>query len=103
MLRDGASMRSCCVAITLGGGLAWLFAATEALPCRPIVRDLALLIGVALIGGVVGLPFSWWRTFRIEERFGFNRTTMACGSAISRRASPSARCSACRSRCSCCG
>ena len=65
------------IAITLGGGLAWLFTATEALPTPAILRDLALLIGVALIGGVVGLPFSWWRTFRIEERFGFNRTTMA--------------------------
>jgi len=65
------------IAITLGGGLAWLFTATEALPVPAILRDLALLIGVALIGGVVGLPFSWWRTFRIEERFGFNRTTMA--------------------------
>jgi STE24 endopeptidase len=64
------------VAITLGGGLAWLFTATEALPIPPLLRDLALLIGVAVIGGVVSLPFSWWRTFRIEERFGFNRMTM---------------------------
>jgi STE24 endopeptidase len=30
-----------------------------------------------VIGGVSALPFSWWRTFRIEERFGFNRTTLA--------------------------
>jgi STE24 endopeptidase len=65
------------VAITLGGGLAWLFSATEALPLPAMLRDLGLLIGIALIGGVIGLPFSWWRTFRIEERFGFNRTTMA--------------------------
>lgn len=64
------------VAITLGGGLGWLFTATEALPIAPLLRDLALLIGVAVIGGVVSLPFSWWRTFRIEERFGFNRMTM---------------------------
>ena len=65
------------VAITLGGGLGALFAATEALGAPPIVRDLVLLIGVAVIGGIVGLPFSWWRTFRIEERFGFNRTTLS--------------------------
>jgi STE24 endopeptidase len=65
------------VAITLGGGLGALFAATEALAAPPIVRDLVLLIGVAVIGGIVGLPFSWWRTFRIEERFGFNRTTLS--------------------------
>ena len=65
------------VAITLGGGLGALFAATEALAAPPLVRDLVLLIGVAVIGGIVGLPFSWWRTFRIEERFGFNRTTLS--------------------------
>jgi STE24 endopeptidase len=62
--------------ITLGGGLAWLFAATEALDAPAIVRDVLLLVGVAAIGGIASLPFSWWRTFRIEERFGFNRTTL---------------------------
>ena len=39
---------------------------------------LLLLVAVAgVVGGVVGLPFSWWQTFRIEERFGFNRMTLA--------------------------
>jgi len=65
------------VAITLGGGLAALFAITESLSAPPLLRDLALLIGIAIISGIVGLPFSWWRTFRIEERFGFNRMTQA--------------------------
>lgn len=65
------------LAITLGGGLAWLLSATEALALAPIARDVLLLCGVALIGGIASLPFSWWRTFRIEERFGFNRTTLA--------------------------
>ncbi|MEO8536280.1 MAG: M48 family metallopeptidase [Betaproteobacteria bacterium] len=64
------------VAITLGGGLAWLFVATESLPVHPIVRDLLLLVAIATLSGAVALPFSWWRTFRIEERFGFNRTTL---------------------------
>ena len=65
------------LAFTLGGGIARLFQATEALGVAPIVRDVLLLGGVALIGGAFALPFSWWRTFRIEERFGFNRTTLA--------------------------
>jgi STE24 endopeptidase len=29
-----------------------------------------------VIGGVIGLPFSWYSTFVIEERFGFNRMTL---------------------------
>jgi len=65
------------LAITLGGGIAWLLSATEALPIGAIARDALLLSGIALIGGIASLPFSWWRTFRIEERFGFNRTTLA--------------------------
>ena len=65
------------VAITLGGGLAWLLTATEALAIAPLLRDLLLLAGVAVIGGAAALPFSGWRTFRLEERFGFNRTTLA--------------------------
>jgi STE24 endopeptidase len=39
--------------------------------------QLALLIAFALIGGLLDLPFEWISTFRIEQRFGFNRTTPA--------------------------
>ena len=63
--------------VTLGGGLAWLFAATQPLDVPALVRDVLMLVGVSVIGGISALPFSWWRTFRIEERFGFNRTTLA--------------------------
>lgn len=65
------------IVVTLGGGLAWLLAATGSLALGPVSQDVLLLCAIALIGGVVGLPFSWWRTFRIEERFGFNRTTLS--------------------------
>jgi STE24 endopeptidase len=37
--------------------------------------QLALLIGFALIGGLLDLPFELYSTFRIEQRFGFNRMT----------------------------
>ena len=37
--------------------------------------QLALLACFALIGGVLDLPFELYRTFRIEQRFGFNRMT----------------------------
>ena len=63
--------------LTQGGALAWLLAATQGTALPPLVRDVLLLCGVAVAGGAVSLPFSWWRTFRIEERFGFNRTTLA--------------------------
>jgi STE24 endopeptidase len=38
--------------------------------------QLALLAGFALISGAIDLPFEWFSTFRIEQRFGFNRMTL---------------------------
>jgi STE24 endopeptidase len=65
------------LALTLAGGLSWLVAVTQSLAIPSIVRDVLLLGAIAAISGAVSLPFAWWRTFRIEERFGFNRTTLA--------------------------
>ena len=31
--------------------------------------------GLALISGLIGLPFDWYATFHIEEKYGFNKTT----------------------------
>jgi len=62
--------------LTLGGGLAVLLGWTERIDVAPLWRDVLLLFGVALVGGLVSLPFSWWHTFRLEEKFGFNRTTL---------------------------
>ena len=39
--------------------------------------QLALLACFALIGSLLDLPFELYRTFRIEQRFGFNRMTWA--------------------------
>src|SRR5581483_7286538 len=36
-----------------------------------------VLAGVTLLlFGAVSLPFAFWRTFRIEQKYGFNRTTL---------------------------
>jgi len=65
------------VALTVGGGLALLVAWTGELPGPWLVRDLALILAVAVISGIVGLPFSYVSTFVIETKFGFNRMTRA--------------------------
>ena len=63
--------------LTLGGGLALLAAGAAMLSLGPLLRDVALVLAVALIVGAIGLPLSWYRTFVLEDRFGFNRTTPA--------------------------
>jgi STE24 endopeptidase len=45
------------------------------LPGGPLLQDLALVVAVGLISGALSLPFSLYRTFVIEARFGFNRMT----------------------------
>jgi STE24 endopeptidase len=42
-----------------------------------LAYQLALLTAFALIGSLIELPLAWYETFRIEQRFGFNRMTPA--------------------------
>jgi STE24 endopeptidase len=37
--------------------------------------QLALLAAFSIISGLVDLPLEWFATFRVEQRFGFNRMT----------------------------
>ncbi|MEB0057234.1 MULTISPECIES: M48 family metallopeptidase [unclassified Variovorax] len=41
-----------------------------------MTQQLALLVAFAAIGGLLELPFTLWQTFRLEERFGFNKMTL---------------------------
>ena len=34
-----------------------------------------VLISIVILLGIFSLPFDWWGTFRLEERFGFNKST----------------------------
>jgi len=66
------------LAFTLGGGLQLLSEAWErAFVAGAYAHGIALIVSVALISSVVDLPFSLYRTFVIETRFGFNRTSLA--------------------------
>jgi STE24 endopeptidase len=40
-----------------------------------LAYEIALVAAFATIGAVVELPFDWYATFRLEQRFGFNRIT----------------------------
>jgi len=63
---------------TLLGGLEALngFLRDALLPAYgPMAYQLALLTAVSLVGGLIDLPAEWVATFRLEQRFGFNRTT----------------------------
>ena len=62
---------------TLLGGLNWLNQTLLSFLGGGMVQQLALLGSFAVIGGLITLPLGWYATFRIEERFGFNKMTTA--------------------------
>ena len=62
---------------TLGGGLNLLDGALTMIGLDGLWQGVALIIATVLIGALIELPLSIWRTFGIETRFGFNRNTPA--------------------------
>jgi len=65
------------LAFTLGGGLQLLSETWERVfDPGGFAHGIALIVSVVVVSGIVDLPFSVYRTFVIEARFGFNRMTL---------------------------
>ena len=66
------------VAWTLLGGLdllnTWLLGVVGN-SYAGLAQQIALFVSFAVIGGIIELPFTLYKTFVIEERFGFNKMT----------------------------
>ena len=66
------------LALTLGGLLRWISQQWAAvLEPGGLGHGVALVASVVLLLSLLDLPFSAYRTFVVEERFGFNRMTPA--------------------------
>src|SRR5471032_3165164 len=61
------------IGFTLLGGLQWLAVAIFKQTGPGMTYQLALLAGFALISGLIDLPFDYYKQFRMEQRFGFNK------------------------------
>jgi STE24 endopeptidase len=64
-------------ALILFGGLSRLWQFTAPLAEFPVGREVALIALLSVVTGLVGIPFSYYNTFYVEEKFGFNKTTRA--------------------------
>jgi STE24 endopeptidase len=64
------------LALTLGGLLQAMHDGWTALGLGGVAHGLAFIAGLAVLSSLLDLPFSLWRTFVIEERFGFNKMTL---------------------------
>jgi STE24 endopeptidase len=61
--------------LTFGGGLQLMHEFSAAWLTDGIGRGLALILLVTVVMTAAEMPFNLYRTFRIEERFGFNKMT----------------------------
>lgn len=61
--------------VVLSGLLPWLYTSLSVTFGFGIWGQTLVLFLIAVILGLPGMPFEWWSTFRIEERFGFNKST----------------------------
>ena len=64
--------------LTLGGGLqliddSW----RNVLANQEIVRGALVICSAMLIGGLIDLPFEYYKTFVVDEQFGFNKMTQS--------------------------
>jgi len=64
------------VALTLLGGLQAIADALAALLGRGFAYQVGIVAAVVIVVSLVDIPFSWYRQFRIEQAFGFNRMTL---------------------------
>ena len=60
---------------TLGGGLDLADRLWRSQIESDLIRGVAVVLSVIVIGSILDLPLSIYATFVLEERFGFNRTT----------------------------
>jgi STE24 endopeptidase len=63
------------LAVLLSGVLPWLDRRIAGLGLSGAARFVAFLAVLSAAFAIAGLPFALWRTFVLEARFGFNRTT----------------------------
>lgn len=61
---------------TLGGGIAWVDNFCSALFDSTLTLGIAVVMMVMLISSLIDLPVGLWKTFALEEKFGFNRTNL---------------------------
>jgi len=65
-------------ALTLGGGLQWLDDTwRNIITNHEIIRGAVVICSALFISGLIDLPFEYYKTFTVDEKFGFNKMTKA--------------------------
>lgn len=66
------------LAFTLGGGLQWLDNIWQnIIQNHEIIRGALVICSAMLISALIDIPFEYYKTFSVDEKFGFNKMTSA--------------------------
>jgi STE24 endopeptidase len=64
------------LAFTLGGGIQAIATLCNGWFSSPLLQGMATLVSVLVLTSILEAPFNWYRTFRIEAHYGFNKMTL---------------------------
>ena len=64
------------IGILFSGVLPWAFKKFTAVFDTSVWAMAGFLFATGVMLGIIGLPFAWYAQFKLEERFGFNTTTV---------------------------
>ena len=64
------------IGLTLLGGLQYIDILTSSVTSHTLLRQVLLVVAVLSLFGVLGMPFTLYRQFKLEAHFGFNRMTL---------------------------
>jgi STE24 endopeptidase len=63
---------------TIGGGLQWIDDAWKSVIANhEIIRGALVICSALFISSLIDLPFEYYKTFSVDEKFGFNKMTPA--------------------------
>ena len=64
--------------LTIGGGLQWLDDIwRNLLPNHEIARGALIICSAMIVSSLIDIPFDYYKTFVVDENFGFNKMTRA--------------------------
>lgn len=62
--------------LTVGGGLQWIDDIwRNILPSQEIARGALVICSAMIVSSVIDIPFDYYKTFTVDEKFGFNKMT----------------------------
>ncbi len=76
IIAEGIVQAALLLTFTLGGGLQWIDSVwRELMPDHEMFRGALVILSALIISGIIDTPFDYYKTFVIDEHFGFNKMT----------------------------